>query len=87
MGDPYAVLGVDKNASAAEIKSAFRTLAKKYHPDANPDNARAQERFGAISRAYEIVGDEDKRKQFDRGEIDADGKERATYPGGNPFAT
>ncbi|MEM1378193.1 MAG: DnaJ C-terminal domain-containing protein [Pseudomonadota bacterium] len=86
MRDPYSVLGVDKKASGAEIKSAFRKLAKKYHPDANPDNAKAQERFAAVSRAYEIIGDEDKRKQFDRGEIDADGNERATYPGGNPFA-
>ncbi|MEO1746428.1 MAG: DnaJ domain-containing protein, partial [Pseudomonadota bacterium] len=87
MRDPYSVLGVGKSASAAEIKSAFRRLAKKFHPDANPDNGRAKERFAEVSRAYEIVGDEDKRKRFDRGELDADGNERATYPGGNPFAT
>ncbi|MEO1747380.1 MAG: DnaJ C-terminal domain-containing protein [Pseudomonadota bacterium] len=86
MRDPYSILGVDKTASAAEIKSAFRKLAKKYHPDANPNNAKAQERFGAVSQAYEIVGDEEKRRRFDSGEIDANGQERATYPGGNPFA-
>ena len=70
MRDPYAVLGVSKTASAAEIKSAFRKLAKQFHPDANPDNAKAKERFAEASRAYEIVGDADKRKKFDRGEID-----------------
>ncbi|MEM9999525.1 MAG: DnaJ C-terminal domain-containing protein [Pseudomonadota bacterium] len=86
MRDPYAVLGVDKTASADAIKSAFRKLAKKYHPDANPDNAKAKERFAAASLAYEIIGDEEKRKRFDHGEIDAAGNERATYPGGNPFA-
>ena len=75
MRDPYAVLGVAKTASASEIKSAFRKLAKKYHPDANKDDPKAQERFSEISSAYEIVGDETKRKQFDRGEIDADGRE------------
>ena len=75
MRDPYAVLGVAKTASASEIKSAFRKLAKKYHPDANKDDPKAQERFSEISSAYEIVGDETKRKQFDRGEIDAEGRE------------
>lgn len=86
MRDPYAVLGVTKTASAAEIKSAFRKLAKKYHPDANPDNAKAKERFAEASRAYEIVGDADKRKKFDRGEIDAEGREAFHgYPGGNGF--
>lgn len=79
MRDPYAVLGVAKTASASDIKSAFRKLAKKHHPDANKDDPKAQERFSELSRAYEIIGDEDKRKQFDRGEIDADGRE--TYKG------
>lgn len=88
MRDPYSILGVTKSASAAEIKSAFRKLAKTCHPDTNKDDPKAQERFSEISRAYEIIGDEDKRKQFDRGEIDADGKEAFAqgYPGGNPFA-
>ena len=79
MRDPYAVLGVAKTASASEIKSAFRKLAKKYHPDANKDDPKAQERFSEISSAYEIVGDETKRKQFDRGEIDAEGREREMH--------
>ncbi|MBO6554143.1 MAG: J domain-containing protein [Roseitalea sp.] len=86
MRDPYAVLGVSKTASAAEIKSAFRKLAKQFHPDANPDNAKAKERFAEASRAYEIVGDADNRKKFDRGEIDAEGRETFQgYPGGNSF--
>jgi DnaJ-class molecular chaperone len=85
MRDPYAVLGVAKTASASEIKSAFRKLAKKYHPDANKDDPKTQERFSEISRAYEIVGDETKRKQFDRGEIDAEGRETFQgFAGGNP---
>lgn len=75
MKDPYVVLGVAKTASASDIKSAFRKLAKKYHPDANKDDPKAQERFSEASRAYEILGDETKRKQYDRGEIDAEGRE------------
>ena len=76
MRDPYEVLGVGKGASAKEIKSAFRKLAKKYHPDQNPDDPKAKERFAAANQAYEIVGDADKRAAFDRGEIDAEGKPR-----------
>ena len=76
MRDPYQVLGVKKTASEAEIKSAFRKLAKKYHPDSNKDDPKAQERFNEANNAYEIVGDKDKRAQFDRGEIGADGKPR-----------
>ncbi|WEK52346.1 MAG: DnaJ C-terminal domain-containing protein [Candidatus Kaistia colombiensis] len=74
MRDPYQVLGVDKKATAAEVKKAFRRLAKKHHPDQNPDDSKAQEKFSEINSAYEILSDEDKRGQFDRGEIDADGK-------------
>lgn len=85
MRDPYAILGVAKGATAGEIKTAFRRLAKKYHPDANKDDPKAQERFSEISRAYEVVGDEAKRKQFDRGEIDADGRETHGFGGGDPF--
>ena len=85
MRDPYAILGVAKGASSAEIKSAFRKLAKKYHPDANKDDPKAQERFADISRAYEIVGDDAKRKQFDAGEIDAEGRETHSFAGGDPF--
>ena len=76
MRDPYDVLGVSKNASAAAIKSAFRQLAKKLHPDANKHDKKAATRFAELNAAYEIVGDEDKRKAFDRGEIDAEGKPR-----------
>jgi DnaJ-class molecular chaperone len=76
MRDPYDVLGVAKTASAAEIKAAFRKLAKKYHPDQSKE-PRAKERFAEVGSAYEILGDDKKRKAFDRGEIDAEGKPRA----------
>src|SRR5258707_10186738 len=74
MRDPYEVLGVKKNADAAAIKSAFRKLAKKLHPDANKSDPKAAQRFAEINSAYEILGEEDKRKAYDRGEIDAEGK-------------
>jgi DnaJ-class molecular chaperone len=76
MRDPYDVLGVSKSASAAEIKSAFRKQAKKLHPDANKHDPKAASRFAELNAAYEILGEEDKRKAFDRGEIDAEGKPR-----------
>jgi DnaJ-class molecular chaperone len=76
MKDPYDVLGVKRSASEAEIKSAFRKLAKKHHPDQNKSDPKAKERFSEANAAYEIVGDKAKRKQFDRGEIGADGKPR-----------
>jgi len=76
MRDPYEVLGLAKSASAAEVKSAFRKLAKKFHPDQSKES-RAKERFAEIGSAYEILGDEKKRAAFDRGEIDAEGKPRA----------
>jgi DnaJ-class molecular chaperone len=88
MRDPYEVLGVQKGASAAAIKSAYRKLAKKHHPDANKGDAKAADRFAELNSANEIIGDEAKRKQFDRGEIDADGKPRFQdgYEGaGSPF--
>src|SRR6478672_274978 len=85
MRDPYEVLGVPRGASAAAIKSAYRKLAKKHHPDSNKNDPKAAERFSEINSANEIVGDEDKRKQFDRGEIDAEGKPRFQgFPGGVP---
>ena len=83
MRDPYEVLGVPRGANAAAIKSAYRKLAKKYHPDANKDDPKAAARFAELNSANEIIGDADKRKQFDSGEIDADGKPRFQgFPGG-----
>lgn len=73
MADPYATLGVARNASEKDIKSAYRKLAKELHPDRNKDNPKASERFSDVTRAYDLLSDKDKRAQFDRGEIDADG--------------
>ena len=73
MRDPYTVLGVAKGAPAADIKKAYRRLAKQYHPDQSKE-AKAKDRFAEVGAAYEILGDEKKRAQFDRGEIDAEGK-------------
>ncbi len=87
MRDPYEVLGVPRGASAAAIKSAYRKLAKKHHPDANKNDPKAATRFSELNSANEILGDEEKRKQFDRGEIDAEGKPRFQgFPGGDPRA-
>src|SRR5260221_14735719 len=74
--DPYEILGVSKDASEGDIKSAYRRLAKKLHPDANKHDPKAASRFAELNAAYEIVGDDDKRKAFDRGEIDGEGKPR-----------
>ena len=85
MRDPYEVLGVPRGASAAAIKSAYRKLAKKHHPDANKNDPKSAARFSELNAAHEILGDEAKRKQFDRGEIDAEGKPRFQgFPGGDP---
>src|SRR5207302_9418956 len=86
MRDPYEVLGVPRGASAAAIKSAYRKLAKKHHPDNNKNDPKAAARFSEINSANEIIGDEDKRKQFDRGEIDAEGKPRFQGFSGGGFA-
>src|ERR1700747_2656499 len=82
MRDPYEVLGVDRKANAGEIKTAYRRLAKKLHPDANKNDPKAAARFAELNAAHEIVGDEDKRKAFDRGEIDAEGKPKFRGFGG-----
>ncbi|MCB5425324.1 J domain-containing protein [Altererythrobacter sp. CC-YST694] len=73
MADPYTTLGVARDASEKDIKSAYRKLAKELHPDRNKDNPNAAERFSEVTRAYDLLSDKDKRAQFDRGEIDADG--------------
>ena len=90
MRDPYQVLGVAKSASEADIKKAFRSLAKKHHPDTHPGDESAKKRFQEISAAYDILGDKDKRAKFDAGEIGADGNPRGFDPRaggfrGNPF--
>jgi DnaJ-class molecular chaperone len=84
MDDPYAVLGVARTASEDEIRRAYRKLAKKHHPDLNHGDARAEERFKAVSGAYDLLSDAEKRRRFDAGEIDASGTERARArrPGG-----
>lgn len=74
--DPYEILGVAKSASDEEIRKAYRALAKKYHPDLNTDNKQAEDRFKEVSLAYDILGDPEKRKKFDAGEIDASGAEQ-----------
>ncbi|MBR2923117.1 MAG: J domain-containing protein [Alphaproteobacteria bacterium] len=87
--DLYNILGVSKNAAENEIKSAYRKLARKYHPDLNKDNKDAAEKFKEISCAYDILGDKEKRKKYDNKEIDADGKPTGFgaggFGGGNPF--
>lgn len=73
-----------RSASADEVRRAFRKLAKQYHPDKNPGDKAAEERFKRVSAAFDLLGDEEKRKKFDRGEIDADGRE--TMQGFDPFS-
>ena len=75
MRDPYEVLGVAKTASEKEMKSAYRKLAKEFHPDLNPGKPGLEERFKEISAAYGLLSDAEKRAKFDRGEIDASGME------------
>ena len=98
-GDPYQELGVKRDASDADIQKAFRKLAKELHPDKNPGNKVSEERFKRVSAAFDFLKDADKRKKFDRGEMDADGREIyrgfngggggaggfGGRPGGSPF--
>ncbi len=80
--DPYTTLGVSRGASEKDIKSAYRKLAKELHPDRNKDNPQAADRFSEVTSAYDLLSDKDKRAQFDRGEIDADGNPAMPFGGG-----
>jgi DnaJ-class molecular chaperone len=83
--DLYARLGVKRAASDAEIKKAYRSLAKQLHPDKNRDNPKAAERFAQITAAYDLLSDKDKRARYDRGELDEEGNPKMSFGGGNPF--
>ncbi len=76
MRDPYAVLSVAKTATPAEIKTAFRQLAKRYHPDLHPGDKDVERRFKEANAAYDFLSNPTKRRRYDAGEIDAEGKER-----------
>src|ERR1700741_4526960 len=79
LADLYSQLNVARGASEAEIKKAYRKLAKELHPDKNKDNPKATERFSKVTQAYDILTDKDKRAQYDRGEIDEDGNPRMPF--------
>ena len=84
--DPYSILGVERSASQAEIKRAYRRLAKEMHPDLNPDKPEVGERFKAVTAAYDLLSDPEQRGRYDRGEIDAEGHERPQYRSYRDFA-
>jgi DnaJ-class molecular chaperone len=89
VADPYQTLGVARGATEADIKKAYRKLAKELHPDRNKDNPKASERFSQVTNAYDLLNDKDKRARFDRGEIDGDGNPAAPFGfggGGRPGA-
>lgn len=79
MADPYATLGVARGAGEADIKKAYRKLAKELHPDRNKDNPKAAEKFSQVTQAYDLLTDKDKRARFDRGEIDGDGNPTSPF--------
>jgi DnaJ-class molecular chaperone len=90
MADPYSTLGVARNADEKAIKSAYRKLAKELHPDRNQDNPKAADRFAAVTQAYDLLSDKDKRAQYDRGEIDENGQPKMPFGygaggGGHPY--
>ncbi|GHF26693.1 molecular chaperone DnaJ [Kordiimonas sediminis] len=87
MRDLYSILDVPKSASEADVKKAYRQLAKKYHPDTNRNDARIAEKFKEVSAAYHILGDKTLRGKYDRGEIDENGNERATFAGAQGFGS
>ncbi len=82
MADPYQTLGVTRAAAPAEIKKAYRALAKKLHPDRHPDDPTAADRFATVTSAYDLLSDTDKRARFDRGEIDDQGNPANPFAGG-----
>lgn len=89
MMDPYSILGVSRTASAAEIRAAYRKLAKALHPDARPNDKAAEERFKQVTAAFKLLSSDETRARYDRGEIDSEGRERAPFhyrsrPGGGP---
>jgi DnaJ-class molecular chaperone len=79
VADPYKTLGVARDANEADIKKAYRKLAKELHPDRNKDNPKASEKFSQVTNAYDLLNDKDKRARFDRGEIDGDGNPAAPF--------
>src|ERR1700741_4707715 len=87
MTDPYETLGVAKTASADDIQKAYRKLAKKLHPDLNPGDKSAEEKFKEVTGAYDLVGDAGKRKRFDNGEIDESGANRPPHQSYRDFAS
>ena len=80
--DLYQQLGVKRGATEAEIKKAYRSLAKQLHPDRNQDNPKAAERFNKVTQAYDLLSDADKRARYDRGEIDEEGNPKMPFGGG-----
>ena len=80
--DLYQRLGIKRGASEAEVKKAYRSLAKQLHPDRNQDNPQAAKRFGEVTNAYDILSDKDKRAGYDRGEIDEDGNPKSPFGSG-----
>src|ERR1700745_205927 len=80
--DLYQRLGLKRGASEAEIKKAYRSLAKQLHPDRNKDNPDAAKRFGEVTSAYDLLSDKDKRARYDRGELDEDGNPKMPFGGG-----
>ncbi len=80
--DLYRILGVERSANQDEIRTVYRKLAKEYHPDKNPGNKESEEKFKQISAAFDILGDPDKRKRYDTGQIDASGRETGGFHGG-----
>jgi len=86
MSDPYTILGIARTASQSDVKSAYRRLAKKYHPDSNVGKPEAEAKFAQITQAYELLGDKAKRAQFDNGEIDDKGMPKGfAFGTGHPF--